>query len=286
GTNAPVYAFPMAVGRTSGNVDTVMPCYEEAAPYLIESFKLIEKKFQKRAWVTSVQDVPFCFLKGMERYIHEINYAETTTICSSQQNESIEQEMKPGGDAFYLENEIEHRLQKKTKLPSCRECIYFLPCEGVQKEYIEHYGANEFVPVTSHDSSVKIKENLLTFEGSLVPVIDTLCRFNGRDFGGFLIKNEILIAVTKRGRQALRLLTGEYTLSEISELFGSGILPFIVSLKERGVLKLRNTKTIPQGSMRNLLNQITMKSLTGSIGEAFELPLYIPWHESYQVTLT
>ncbi|MCL5773674.1 MAG: radical SAM protein [Firmicutes bacterium] len=289
GADPPVFAFPMLVGRATGNFNVLVPRYVDTAPYLIESLEIIRQRNPSRAYDSSVQDVPFCFLKGMERYVHEVNYAEMRSIYYHKDPVEIK-ESRSTQDSCKRDNEVSQRLQKKTKLPSCRECIYFLPCEGVQKEYIEHYGANEFVPVTSHDSSIDIKMRSVTFPGSMVPVLIGTSQFNGRDFGGFLINIEEnpdkdLIVVTNRGRHALSLLFGDFTLSGIQKIGGDEILSFVLSLKERGLLSFFETKIPLDNTLLNLKNQITSRILTSRQEGLLELPLYIPWRESYQVTL-
>ncbi|MCL5773685.1 MAG: radical SAM protein [Firmicutes bacterium] len=286
GISIPVFAFPMLVGKIHDNFDAVVPRYEEMGPHLIKSFELIEKNDPELSWTTNVQDVPFCFLKGRERYANEINYAETSTICFNSGDGATAKNTDSNNGVFYLDNEIENRIQNKKKPPSCEQCIYYQPCEGIQQAYIDCFGISEFAPVTSPDTPAGIKEQSLTLRGDIVPVLDASCQFNGRNFGGFLIKNERLIVVTKRGRQALKLFTGEHTLSEIHELCGADILSFLFSLRERNVLDFSDEKgTLQDSRISELQNHITQKNSTEIPDGPFELPLYIPWHKSYKVSL-
>ncbi len=86
--------------------------------------------------VVMTEAIPPCFLPGRERYMAETIMPETRVYDAQ----------------TVVESYRNYRLTEgKAKGPRCPECAWNPQCEGPWREYPEHYGWDEFVPV--HDPS-------------------------------------------------------------------------------------------------------------------------------------
>lgn len=75
--------------------------------------------------------IPYCFMKGYERYVAE-RIIPRTKIFEGH---------------ITIEDYTRHRLvEGKAKGPKCKECTYDPVCEGPWREYPEHFGWDEFEP--------------------------------------------------------------------------------------------------------------------------------------------
>ncbi|NOQ55522.1 MAG: radical SAM protein [Nanohaloarchaea archaeon] len=83
--------------------------------------------------------IPFCFMKGYEKYNSDIETSITTSI---EGDKSIRDTESKESILFDLE------VGRRTKVNVCKECKYFNVCMGVWKEYPEIFGVDEFKPVS------------------------------------------------------------------------------------------------------------------------------------------
>lgn len=121
-------AFVHAIGNAERNFDLIVPRKSVVTPYVKEALD-ISKNTGIRAMTEAI---PYCFMRGYERYIAE--------------------EKIPDTKVFDLGNTIENftesrKFQCKIKADKCQRCAYFQKCEGPWKEYPEHFGWGEFNPV-------------------------------------------------------------------------------------------------------------------------------------------
>jgi MoaA/NifB/PqqE/SkfB family radical SAM enzyme len=263
------FAFPMICGRTEANFKEVVPSYSESAPFVHRAFALIERDASMKT--PSIQDWPFCFARGLEKYVNEINYPERPLIYVT---------------GSYVD-EITERLKLKTKNPSCAGCIYFEICEGFQTGYARQMGTGEFVPVKERNEEAAVKDVVLGISGSSYPVLNEECWFNGRAFGGFLILTDgaDVVPLTAKGRGLISFLDGLHPVSEIRSLFGEKSLTFMLYLNSRGFISMQQEPFHPpyiEDLKRAILPSGGRMPVAGHVWDEdgdFELPLYNPWPE-------
>jgi MoaA/NifB/PqqE/SkfB family radical SAM enzyme len=121
-------AFVHMLGNAEENLDSIVPKKSVVAPYIKKALD-ISKDTGTRAMTEAI---PYCFMRGYERYVAEENIPDTKV--------------------FDLDNIVENftesrKVQCKIKAEKCHECVYCQKCEGPWKEYPEHFGWEEFKPV-------------------------------------------------------------------------------------------------------------------------------------------
>jgi len=122
------YAFVHAMGNAKENFESMVPRKSLAIPYIKKGIDIAVKGGVK----VMVEAVPFCLMQGYEKYVSEL-YIPQTRI--EEQNRTIEDFKKA-------------KLEKgKVKFSQCKECKYYLICEGPWVEYSDAFGSNEFIPV-------------------------------------------------------------------------------------------------------------------------------------------
>ena len=123
------FAFVHAVGNAWENFDMMMPWMSLAVPYIKKGLQIgIDNGIKVMA-----EAVPFCLMEGYEKYCSEI-YIPPTQIRDF------------GGivDPKFEETRVN---EGKVKREECKDCKYYLVCEGPWKEYPEKRGWDEFKPV-------------------------------------------------------------------------------------------------------------------------------------------
>jgi len=122
------FAFVHPLGTALEQFHSVVPRLTLAARYVAEGLDLGIRAGR----IVMTEAIPACFLPGRERYIAETIMPETRVYDAK----------------VVLESYKEYRLTEgKTKGPQCPECVWNDPCEGPWREYPDHYGWDEFVPV-------------------------------------------------------------------------------------------------------------------------------------------
>lgn len=122
------FAFVHAGGRAGENFDSIVPRKTLAVPYIKKGLDIGIKANIR----VMTEAVPYCFMQGYEKYIAE-KYIPDTKIYDAD---------------MVIENFTQSRQQQgKAKGPRCPECKYCGVCEGPWKEYPEHFGWEEFIPL-------------------------------------------------------------------------------------------------------------------------------------------
>jgi len=143
------FAFVHALGNAAKYYEKMMPVMSLAMPYLKKGLKI-----GINAGIgVMIEAVPYCMLKGYERYAAEL-YMPDTMI------------KEPN---FWIDNFEEVRKREGKKLfPQCKDCRFRFVCEGPWKEYPEHMGIDEFKPVPG--PVIKSKKEILSNENEF-PIV-------------------------------------------------------------------------------------------------------------------
>jgi len=122
------FAFVHAMGNALEYYDEMIPRVSKAALFIKKGLQIgIDNGVKVMA-----EAVPFCLMKGYERYCSEFYIPETEVRDL---------------DAYDPDFEKTRKEEAKLKFPKCRKCRYDLVCEGPWKEYPERMGDEEFQPV-------------------------------------------------------------------------------------------------------------------------------------------
>jgi len=111
-------------------INKIVPRYKEAVPYIKKGIDIGVKAGIK----VMVEAVPYCFMKGYEKYVSE-QYIPFTSV--------IDDNVELADYGFY------RKTKGKTKGPQCKECKYDRICEGPWREYPQIFGWDEFRPITT-----------------------------------------------------------------------------------------------------------------------------------------
>ncbi len=123
------FAFVHPLGTAGENFHSVVPRLALVARYVAEGLDLGSRAGR----LVMTEAIPPCFLPGRERYIAETIMPETRVYDAK----------------VVVESYKEYRLNEgKAKGPRCPECVWNDQCEGPWREYPDHYGWDEFIPVT------------------------------------------------------------------------------------------------------------------------------------------
>lgn len=116
------------LGTAAEQFFRVVPRFTLVRPYLHKALKI-----GIRAGVTVMTEaVPYCFMQGLEPYVAE-RIMPRTKIMEGH---------------LTVNDYTVHRLTEgKLKGPQCHDCILNPMCEGPWREYPEHYGFDELIPV-------------------------------------------------------------------------------------------------------------------------------------------
>jgi MoaA/NifB/PqqE/SkfB family radical SAM enzyme len=122
------FAFVHALGSAKDDFFNVVPRMELLAPYLMQGLEV-----GRRAGVRcTTEAIPPCILPGYEEHLAEWVLPDARIYDAK----SI------------LESYARYRLNEgKAKGPRCSSCGWNAVCEGPWREYPDHFGWEEFVPV-------------------------------------------------------------------------------------------------------------------------------------------
>lgn len=120
-------------GGANSNFKELVPRISEAAPFIRKCLD-IGKRNKVAHW--HIRYVPICYFTGYENQISEL--AEVRTF----QTEHLAPEFKN----FHVEPS--RRELGRIKTERCRGCRKYDLCEGIWREYYNHYGDKELLPVT------------------------------------------------------------------------------------------------------------------------------------------
>lgn len=122
-------AFVHAIGNARKNFDEVVPSISLAAPYIHKALQVGINSGK----VVMAEAMPYCQMKGYERYISEKFIPDTEVRGREYQNTD--------------DSGSQRKHCSKMKFIQCKECKYDSVCEGPWKEYPQKRGDKEFVPV-------------------------------------------------------------------------------------------------------------------------------------------
>lgn len=116
------------VAKSPQLVRKIVPRYQEAIPYIKKGLNIGNKAKIK----VMAEAIPYCFMKGYEKYISE-QYIPFTSVFD---------------DKIELTDYGSYRVNEgKIKGPQCKNCKLFKICEGPWKEYPDIFGWSEFKPI-------------------------------------------------------------------------------------------------------------------------------------------
>ncbi|MEM5781763.1 MAG: radical SAM protein [Candidatus Aenigmatarchaeota archaeon] len=109
-------------------IDDIVPRYKDVMPYLKRGLDIGIKNGR----TVMAEAVPYCFMKGYEKYVAE-QYIPSASVID--------------GDLIINQYEEYRKNLGKIKGPKCQSCKFYKKCEGPWKEYPEIFGWEEFKPV-------------------------------------------------------------------------------------------------------------------------------------------
>ncbi len=141
------YAFVHALGSAWDNFEEMVPYKSLAVPYLKKGIDIAAEA----GICVMVESVPFCLMEGYEHYVSEL-YIPDTRI---EEKDRVVDDFK----------KAKAETQSKVKHDNCKRCKFYDVCEGPWREYPEHFGWDEFVPVVgdkiaSSDDIIEGSKNL------------------------------------------------------------------------------------------------------------------------------
>ena len=121
------FAFIHATGTAEKHFEMIVPRKSLAEPYVKKGLAI----GINGGCHVMTEAIPYCFMKGFERYIAE-QYIPRTKIIDAD---------------WVVDDYTEYRWNEgKAKGPPCKECDFNDICEGPWKEYPKVYGWAEFIP--------------------------------------------------------------------------------------------------------------------------------------------
>jgi len=124
-------AFPHALGEARRAFDEVVPRYADVVPDLLTALRTHAGTLD-----LGIEAVPFCLVPGFEAHVTDQPFRDA---CVAIEHRQLDQP-----DARDWQ---EARAEMKAKPDTCRACRHDARCQGVWREYLEHYGGAELVPV-------------------------------------------------------------------------------------------------------------------------------------------
>lgn len=123
-------AFVHPVGTAFELFDEVVPRLPEVVPYLREA-REVARRF---GMLLSTEAVPLCFLRGMEDLAVEERIPATKVVDL---------------DGQVMDYSEWREAEGKSHGEPCRDCAVRARCEGPWREYPDHFGWDEFVPLAA-----------------------------------------------------------------------------------------------------------------------------------------
>ena len=122
-------AFPHAMGNALLNFYNCIPKYSEIHESLTKAIN-VSKEIKQHVDFAAI---PLCYLQENEAYASEFRMSDHTKLRDLSHS-----------DENYTKT---RKTTAKLKGPQCKECKYFLICEGPWDDYVHGYGFEDLVPV-------------------------------------------------------------------------------------------------------------------------------------------
>ncbi len=130
------WAFVRPVGRAYEHFQDIVPTYRDVEPGLIEAMKLADDANQR----LTVANVPLCHLGEYVYVADELYWNRRPVRRHVEKFVALHSEKR---EKSYSVTGSHYKL----KASSCASCRYFLVCDGVPGEYVEHRGFSEQQPI-------------------------------------------------------------------------------------------------------------------------------------------
>jgi len=111
--------------------------FEEFVPRISKISRYVHRALDvgiKNRVPCTAEAIPFCYMQGYERNVTELTMAPERAIL--------------GPDRYVPNVNKSRRENSKVKAKKCKNCKYYLICEGIWGHYADHYGTKELKPVT------------------------------------------------------------------------------------------------------------------------------------------
>jgi|GEM_PF-6324202 len=249
-------AFPTAPGGAAEIKSALIPRYGDCLSRMEDVFESALSSDSRE--LITLENFPPCFFRGRESTLDEFTSSEIVSIG------------------------------ERTKAPGCARCLYFFTCRGFDRSYSERFGTNEFIPVETQNLNIPFKKFNVTLFKNRYPCLEPVS-FVSRPYGGNIVLRDLVIPLTERGRRFLMQMDGTTALGDLLPEPGFEEKEFLVSLFRRRALWLLSSPSPPLRHVRELMEIIEKQSPSASPEakpeERFELPLFQPWPEKYNITL-
>ena len=140
--NDVVLAFPHAEDFPLDVFESVVPRYNELAPYLEKALTFVEKKNIN----ITLETIPYCVLNDRPEFW---KYSQDIHYCGDQNLESAF--IRSTGDSELKKWNV-LRPNIKSKGAICSACLLEKICEGPWKEYIDYFGESELIAIDNPDA--------------------------------------------------------------------------------------------------------------------------------------
>lgn len=129
GTSKFVIIYPSYIGIAEDNMEELFVPMSDVVPYVKEGLEIIQDYDLDKALTVSI---PPCLLG--EEYV-EYASSELTDLRTAVQGPDFKVDLDQKFD------------DEKVQGEACKECKYYLLCDGVREEYAEYYGLEELEPI-------------------------------------------------------------------------------------------------------------------------------------------
>jgi len=119
--------FPHGLGNAGKDYIGVVPRFSEVMPQLFRVFEIVKRNGAEIV----TEAIPLCLLKEYREVASELYYARAVKSLAKQ----LDQEARD-----WSKDRME---EEKAKSLKCKKCVLYRECEGVWKEYLEHFGDEE-----------------------------------------------------------------------------------------------------------------------------------------------
>ncbi len=130
------WAFVRPVGRAYEHFDEIVPTYRAIAPGLHDALTMAKRENRR----VTVANVPLCHLGEFAAMADELYWNRQPIRRHVEKFVALHGEKRESGYAVTGGH-------YKLKAASCATCRFFLVCDGVPGEYVEHRGFSEQKPV-------------------------------------------------------------------------------------------------------------------------------------------